>query len=86
MAKMKPDEAAWLLAQIIVNDPSDIRSGFRTEEIAREAAQAMEVLTRDKWLVSEYRPRKNATTYFLYRATKVPRAISPNAPDFEDHD
>ena len=86
--KMKPDEAAWLLAQIIVNDPSDVRIGWATEEDARQAAIALEALTRDRWLVSAYRPRQHTSkqTYFCYRVTKTTGQIHANAPDFEDHD
>jgi len=86
--KMKPDEAAWLLAQIIVNDPSDVRIGWQSEEDARQAARALEVLTRDKWLVSAYRPRQHTSkqTYFCYRVVKTIPPKIHHAPEFDEEE
>lgn len=85
--KMSKDEAYKILGQLIVDDPSDIRIGWNTEEAARKAAEALSSIRGDKWLVSEYRPRTNARTYFCYRVVKgIPPKIFHARPEHDDED
>lgn len=87
--KMTKDEAYRILGQLIVDDPSDVRIGWVTEEDARTAADALETIKGEKWLVSAYRPRQHTSklTYFCYRVVKgIKPKIFHARPEHDDED
>lgn len=81
----KIDDAYKELGKLIVDDPSDIRIGWPTEEAARKAANALSLIKHEKWLVSAYRPRAHTgkLTYFCYRVVKVIPSKIRHAPEYE---
>jgi len=87
--KMTRTDAMCALASIIIDDPTDIRIGFTSEETARVAAEALSIIRGERWLVSAYRPRKHSRqqTYFCYRVVKtMPSDVFSGASQHESED